>query len=270
MNINNKLDSIVDINLPFGYYLDQFFYIKLGFESHLLGSHYLLYFIEQSLINNYNIYELSPTKDIYPYISKKFKVGDKKVEHAIRNATEKCWLYMKEEIKEIVFPIKFEKPTNSQVLFVIYDYIKAYYPKFNFNFENIEINNKIMNVSDNWINYQISFFLQQYLEQKYKIYTKFGIFKLHMLVDAIIYSMQTGELTQTNYINLVKYINKKYSLCDLEFDDVANELIESNASLFKMCKHMYTVDNSFPKPENKSYVKKYLNNLSTETSKIIK
>ena len=56
---------------------------------------------------------------------------------------------MKEEIKEIVFPIKFEKPTNSQVLFAIYDYIKASYPKFNFNFENIEINNKIMNVSHN-------------------------------------------------------------------------------------------------------------------------
>lgn len=270
MNINNELESIVDTNLNLDYYIYTLMYVKLGFESHLIGSHYLGEYIEDSIKNGYNLYSLSPTKEIYPKIAEIHKSSIKKVEHAIRTSIERAWINMDELTKKIIFPTyNVTRPTNLEVICAIYDYVKAYYP-LDFEKYLIEINGKIMESSKEWIYYQINFLLQQLLENKYQIKTKFGIIKLHLLIDAIMYKMNFEGYNEDE--KLIEYLNRKYNLYDgtLISKDECLEISETVTILFKMCKQIYIFDNDYPVPKNKKYVKTYLDILSKKTNKILK
>lgn len=272
MKFDNELESIVDTSLSFDYYLDQLFFIKLSFESHLTGSHYLLNYVEQAIKNNYNIYRLSPTADIYPEIAKKYRKSIQIVEHAIRHAIERSWKNMDENIKHIVFPVLTEtRPTNSEALYAIYEYVKAYYPLQDDNYRLIEINGEKRVMSSKWVYYQINFFLQRMLENKFKIGSKYGINKLHILSDAIMYRMQLLELNDDDYRNMIKYLNEKYGLYDgfLLTREGTIELSETVNLLFKMCKRIHNLQEDYPSPKNKKYVKTYLNILSNEANELL-
>lgn len=226
------------------YYLDELFYAKLRMYSHLSGSHYLLYFIETVIRENINIYNLSPTKDIYPMIANYYKINDKKVERSIRTVIAISWKNMNDDVKKTIFPIIYERPTNSEYIYAIYDYIKALY-------------------TDEQEYYRSSFLVQQYLERDFKIYTKFKILKTHILTDAIMYKIKIGELTETNYKLLIKYLDDKYGLYNgiVITKEECIEVTEVINILFKMCQYIYDIDNNYPNPRNKKYVKTYLEKL---------
>lgn len=271
MNINNKLESIVDTNLNLEYFIYNLMYIKLGFQSHLIGSHYLENYIELAIRNNYNLYKLSPTKSIYPEIAKMHKTDDHKVERAIRNSVEISWQEISEDVKNIVFPVIHDnRPTNSEMLYAIYEYVKAYYPLDDKKID-IEINGTMKTVSKNFLYYQINYMLQQYLENNFEICTRHGINRLHFLSDAIMYAMGYINLSEEDYEKIIQNLSLRYGMYEITTmlnDEI--ELTETTDLLFKMCKQIYEVNNDYPFPKNKTYIKTYLNILSNEAHKIIK
>lgn len=271
MNINNTLESIVDTNLSLEYFIYNLMYIKLGFQSHLIGSHYLEDYIELAIKHNYNLYELSPTKSIYPEIAKIHRVDEIKVERTIRKAIEISWKETNNDIKNIVFPVmNNNRPTNSEMIYAIYEYVKAYYPLDNKKFD-IEINGTIRKVTQNYIYYQISYMLQRYLENNFKICTRYGITKLHFLSDAIIHAMGYINLSEEDYKGIIQNLSLRYGMYNINsISNDERELNETTDLLLKMCKQIYEVNHDYPFPKNKTYIKTYLNILSNEAHKIIK
>ena len=104
-------------------------YLKnLGISTNLKGYHYLREAIIMMCLSQKKISSFSTTKEIYPYVSKKFGVKPAQAERCIRHAIENC--FMKGNKKEIdrLFKSSYSpekgKATNSEFLYTIADDIK--------------------------------------------------------------------------------------------------------------------------------------------------
>ena len=98
-------------------------YMKMiGVPAHLKGYYYLRDAIVISLKENSLP---SPTKELYPQISKKYKTTPDKVERSIRTAIETTWkvsdLYI---LNEFFGEHKKERPTNSEFIATVADKIR--------------------------------------------------------------------------------------------------------------------------------------------------
>ena len=98
---------------------------KLGVPSHLKGYNYLKYGIARCLSHSEELE--SVTKILYPGIAKKYNTTTGKVEHGIRHAIQKAWETEKNEEWESIFGKAYmnrnSKPTNSQFIATIADFI---------------------------------------------------------------------------------------------------------------------------------------------------
>lgn len=63
------------------------------------------------------------TKDIYPYLAKKFKSTPMNVEHDIRTVINACWKTNKEAMDEIAGYQLFYRPTNSEFIDMLAYYL---------------------------------------------------------------------------------------------------------------------------------------------------
>ena len=123
-------------------------YNKFKIKQSLVGSLYLLYYIEQVVKNNWVIYGCSPTKKIYPFIANYFNSTPDGVERAIRTCIESFWSEIDDDIKKQIFPIiKDSNPTNTEALYAITDYIKANIPKKGAEYQTLIINKKEVVIS---------------------------------------------------------------------------------------------------------------------------
>lgn len=105
-----------------GYYLK-----KLGISTHLRGYGYIKYGIMRCI--NYPEELECVTKILYPNIAKKYQTTSGKVEHGIRHAITKAWDKSESEEWGMIFGTSCYnrrlKPTNSQFLAAVTDYIKT-------------------------------------------------------------------------------------------------------------------------------------------------
>lgn len=102
---------------------------NLGIPSHIKGYAYvkkaILLIIEDS-----EKYISSITKELYPTIAQEFKTTSSRVERAIRHAVDVAWERGNIEIQEKIFGYSVSpgkgKPTNSELLAGIAEYVKLY------------------------------------------------------------------------------------------------------------------------------------------------
>jgi two-component system response regulator (stage 0 sporulation protein A) len=98
---------------------------KLGISANLSGYHYIREAVDL-IIDNFN-YINAVTKELYPDIAKKFSTTPPRVERAIRHAIETGMLRADIEWANEVFGYNIDfrkgKPTNSEFLSTIADYI---------------------------------------------------------------------------------------------------------------------------------------------------
>ena len=98
---------------------------KLGVPTHLKGYGYLKYGIIRCLCHSEELE--SVTKILYPGIAQKYNTTAGKVEHGIRHAIRKAWESPRTETWEKVFGNVYakynSKPTNSQFIAALYDFI---------------------------------------------------------------------------------------------------------------------------------------------------
>lgn len=63
------------------------------------------------------------TKDIYPYLARKYKTTTLNIEHNIRTVINVCWEMNRKEVVEIVdYPLIY-KPTNSEFIDMVAYYL---------------------------------------------------------------------------------------------------------------------------------------------------
>ena len=63
------------------------------------------------------------TKDIYPYLAKKYETTDMNIEHSIRIIVNACWKKNKDGFEEIAgYPLN-HKPTNSEFIDMVVYYL---------------------------------------------------------------------------------------------------------------------------------------------------
>lgn len=100
---------------------------ELGIPASLLGYRYLQYAIAIAVSDI--SYVDSITKRLYPSIAKQFGTTPARVERACRHAIEVGWDRGSETIKQTLFGHsvnpEFGKPTNSEFIASIADYISA-------------------------------------------------------------------------------------------------------------------------------------------------
>lgn len=99
---------------------------EMGFPTHINGGPYTLEAIKMCIINP-NLLGLI-TKRLYPDIAKKYQTTPSRVERAIRHAIEVTWTrgnyeYINRLFRYSISPKK-GKPTNSEFIAMIADYIK--------------------------------------------------------------------------------------------------------------------------------------------------
>ena len=101
----------------------------LGIPAHLLGYRYLRYAILISLSDSTNLDSM--TKILYPTIARKFGATPPKVERAIRHAIEVSMqsydVSLYNELFSNTVRCTKEKPTNSQFIATIVDYLRLNY-----------------------------------------------------------------------------------------------------------------------------------------------
>jgi len=111
-----------------GHYLN-----RLGIPLHLNGYQYIKYGIVRCLKCPEELE--SVTKILYPNIAKRYHTSAAKVEHGIRHAIAKAWAEKQEEAWESLLGSFGKsgkvKPTNSQFIAAIADYIKQLDIAFN-------------------------------------------------------------------------------------------------------------------------------------------
>lgn len=244
-------------------------YNKLKIKQSLLGSSYLLYYVEQVVKNNWVIYGCSPTKKIYPFIANYFNTTPDSVERAIRNCIEVSWDEIDDNIKKQIFPIvKDDNPTNTEAIYAITDYIKASMSQENEKYKTLLINGKEVIISKNKFNYYLRFELQKMLEEQFNIYTEFGITKLQILVDAIMIAYKMNGITDNEMNYVIEKISQTYEFENGMFELADGYQVIDNVTpkLSKMCKQIYEINKvNFPEPKGKNYVKTYLNILAEQT-----
>lgn len=96
----------------------------LGISSYLTGYAYLKYAIQLECSSSSYIGQI--TTRLYPAVAEKFETNPKLVERAIRYVIEKSWrsIEVASEEKLALFRFYRKKPTNSQFISVVTDYIK--------------------------------------------------------------------------------------------------------------------------------------------------
>lgn len=68
-------------------------------------------------------YPIKITKDIYPYLAKKFKSTPVNIEHDIRTVINVCWTANKETMDRIAgYPLRY-RPTNSEFVDMLAYYL---------------------------------------------------------------------------------------------------------------------------------------------------
>lgn len=102
----------------------------LGFRANLLGFN----FIRTALIylfTDYSVFEIGITKELYQRLAKEFNTTPQRVERAIRHSIEACWEYGNLEAMDEIFGYSIKadkgKPTNSEFIAMVYDYIRLNY-----------------------------------------------------------------------------------------------------------------------------------------------
>ena len=92
--------------------------IEVGVSPNLSGFYYLLHAVNYYLENNKEFYEVSITKDLYPYVA--FKIGGKVtsscVERSIRHSVEKVYNRLHDKHLDYISNIDSGKPTNSSFI----------------------------------------------------------------------------------------------------------------------------------------------------------
>ena len=101
--------------------------LELGIPAHLRGYQYLRSAVSMCVEDM----ELacSVTKLLYPDLAKRYQTTDQKIERAIRNAIEVSWGRGNDELFEKLFGFcsQYTRPTNSEYIAVVADYIRLQY-----------------------------------------------------------------------------------------------------------------------------------------------
>ena len=95
---------------------------KLGATSKYKGYYYVAEAVMMSM--ELQDYPIKITKDIYPYLAKKFKSTPVNIEHDIRTVINVCWTANKETMDRIAgYPLRY-RPTNSEFVDMLAYYLK--------------------------------------------------------------------------------------------------------------------------------------------------
>ena len=269
-NTTNETDQEIPSKISFERYLKQFIYFKLQFDSRIKGSHYIEYFITKIIKEDWNIYNFTATKSIYPTIAKHYGIDDKMVERAIRRAIETAWKRISEEDKKAIFPvIRGTRPTNTEAIYAIYEYIKGYYPFDNVDKQEIDIDGKRHVVSSNLLYYSFHFTLQKYLEEVYQIQTKFGIQNMNILIDML---FRMTKYDNVNIDEIITYLNHTYGFVDEKISSIHDRYIELSDALkflFKICDQINEKNREeMDTAKDKVYIKKSIDKLLVQIKNI--
>lgn len=94
---------------------------KLGVTTRYRGYHFIADAIKFAITHQHN--RIMVTKDIYPYVARKYETTDMNVEHSIRIVINACWTKNKDGFEEIAgYPLK-HKPSNSEFIDMIAYYL---------------------------------------------------------------------------------------------------------------------------------------------------
>lgn len=95
---------------------------KMGATSKYKGYHYVAEAV--CITMEFQERPLKITKDIYPFLAKKFKSTPMNVEHDIRTVVNVCWTSHREALEEIAgYPIRY-RPTNSEFVDILAYYLQ--------------------------------------------------------------------------------------------------------------------------------------------------
>ena len=95
---------------------------QLGMTSKYKGYYYVAEAVMMSM--ELQDYPIKITKDIYPYLAKKFKSTPVNIEHDIRTVINVCWTANKETMDRIAgYPLRY-RPTNSEFVDMLAYYLK--------------------------------------------------------------------------------------------------------------------------------------------------
>ena len=94
---------------------------QLGMTSKYKGYYYVAEAVMMSM--ELQDYPIKITKDIYPYLAKKFKSTPVNIEHDIRTVINVCWTANKETMDRIAgYPLRY-RPTNSEFVDMLAYYL---------------------------------------------------------------------------------------------------------------------------------------------------
>jgi two-component system response regulator (stage 0 sporulation protein A) len=94
---------------------------SLGATSKYKGYYFVAEAVHLSM--QYQDKPIKITKDIYPYLAKKFKSTPMNIEHDIRTVVNVCWVTNKEGLDEIAGYSLSYKPTNSEFIDMLAYYL---------------------------------------------------------------------------------------------------------------------------------------------------
>lgn len=267
---NEKTEQVVLSKLPFEKYLRELIYLTLQFDIGKKGSHYIEYFIAKIIREDLDIYDFGSTKDIYPMIAKHYNTSEKQVESSINYAIETAWKKASDENKKAIFPvIRGTRPTNTEAIYAIYEYIKGYYPFDNVDKQEIDIDGKRNVVSPNLLYYSFHFTLQKYLEEVYQIQTKFGIQNMNILIDML---FRMTKYDNVNIDEIITYLNHTYGFVDEKISSIHDGYIELSDALkflFKICDQINEKNREeMDTAKDKVYIKKSIDKLLVQVKNI--
>ena len=262
--------QMVSSKLSFERYLRQLIYFKLQFDARTKGSHYIEYFITKVIQEDLNIYTLSATKSIYPMIAKHYGIKEEVVEGSIRYSIETAWREISDEDKKAIFPVmRGTRPTNTEVIYAIYEYAKGYYPFDNIVQQEIIMDGKKQVISSNLLYYYFHFTLQKYLEDVYHIQTKFGIQNMNILIDTL---FRTTKCDNVDVDEIISYLNHTYGFIDETLSSIHDGCIELSDALkflFKVCDQINVNDKEeTAQVKDKVYIKKSIDKLLVQAKNI--
>ena len=269
-NTIEEKEQMISSKLSFEKDLKQLIYFKLQFDGRIRGSHYIEYFITKVIKENLDIYSLSATKDIYPMIAKHYGIKEELVERAIRHSVETAWKKMNDEDKKTIFPVmRGTRPTNTEAIYAIYEYVKGYYPFENVDKQEIDIDGKKQIISSNLLYYYFHFTLQKYLEEVYQIQTKFGIKNMNILIDMLFQMIKRDNI---DVDEVIAYLNRTYGFVDETISSIYDGYIEVSDALkflFKICDQINEKDQKEKiQVRNKVYIKKSIDKLLVQAKNI--
>ena len=94
---------------------------QLGMTSKYKGYYYVAEAVMMSM--ELQDYPIKITKDIYPFLAKKFKSTPVNIEHDIRTVINVCWTANKETMDRIAgYPLRY-RPTNSEFVDMLAYYL---------------------------------------------------------------------------------------------------------------------------------------------------